>query len=361
MASTLTLQSFLNFCSTHADLLPLANVGGYINEPGLSLCNDALSDLISDPNDWKFNRVEMPFFITTPNVQDYIFAGATIFALNQTNPTPTPNWVSQGWGIQVGGISVSNGVVTVQTYQPHRIAVNSSVFMSGVVMTTGLSAAYNSVFTDNGTTSGWGAAGAWGLGWGSGYGSMPWLVTATTNNSISFASTTGQIDGDAGGAPGINDFGYGTSASMQEVNNTSSPPNQMPLTYRRELPIISRVAMPEKVSVLADNGDGSVKIRMHMVPGATTYAVNIVYQAKAPLKTSLTQTFSPFPDNYAAVIRQSLLHRMYRYLNDPKTDSEYKKLQAEIAKIQAADDAEATDIGLQPEEPLMDNSYWGWW
>src|ERR1700733_9198161 len=95
---TITLQQTLNFCSTHADLLPLCGVGGYINEPGLSLCNDAMSDLLSDPNDWTFARCEMPPLITCPNRQDYLFAGACAFTLNVSGTT-TQTTQSQGWAI----------------------------------------------------------------------------------------------------------------------------------------------------------------------------------------------------------------------------------------------------------------------
>ena len=341
--NTLTLQSVVNFCSTHADLLPLAGVGGYTNEPALSLCNDALSDLISDPNDWKFNRVEMPFFVTTPNVQDYQFGGACVFALNATG-SGTSGWLSQGWGIALAtnnGIVNNSGTVTVNTLQTHRIPVGAAIYMAG-----NTNAAYNSTFTDNGTTSQW---------------SGSWTVTAVGPNSLTFVATAGQSNGDVTGAPGIYNFGYATSATLQEVNNNSSPPNQEPCTAYRELPVVSRVANPDKVAVMADNGDGTLKIRMHMVPGTTTWAVNLVYQAKAPLKVSLTDTWAPFPDNFSAVVRQALLYRMYRYLNSPMADNEYKKLQVEIQKVQGTDDAEATDVHLQPEESLMSNDYWGWW
>lgn len=349
MASTITLQTVVNFASTHGDLLPLSGVGGYTNEPALSLCNDALSDLISDPNDWVFNRVEMAPLFTCPNKQDYLFAGACAFTLNSSGANAG---TSQGWAIDLSSnnaITVSGGVVTVNTLEPHRLAVGQTVYLTGVTMSTGTSAKYNSTFTDNGSVSQWNTG---------------WVITAVTTSSFSFAATTGQNNSDAGGAPGITNFGYATSASMQEVNNNSSPPNTYPLSAKRELPVSSRVSIPEKVSVIADLGTGVLKIRLLWVPSTTVYAVNIVYQAQAPLKTSLTQTWAPFPDNYAAVIRQALLYRMYRYLNSPTADNEYKKLQAEIAKIQAADDATQTDVGLQPSEPIMDASYdgmYGWW
>jgi len=352
--STITLQNRLNFCSTHGDLLPLSGVGGYTDEPGLTLCNDALSDLISDPNDWKFNRVEMPMLVSCPNKQDQLFAGATVFALNFTGTNPSTGWFSQGWGIALAnanGIVNTSGTVVVTTLENHRIPVGAQIFMIGNVMQTsgggGSSASfYNSTFADNGTSSSW---------------SGGWTVTAVTGNTLTFAATAGMNSGDVMGAPGITNFGYLTSASFQEMNNTSSPPNIQPCTAYRELPRVSRVANPDSISVLADLGTGVLKIRYHMVPGSTTWGAQMVYQAKAPLKVSLTDTWAPFPDNYQAVINQALLYRMYRYLNDPKADSEYKKLLAEIGKIQGTDATEATDVHLQPAESLMDTSYWGFW
>lgn len=344
--STLTLQSTINFASTHGDLLPLTGVGGYTNEPALSLCNDALSDLITDPNDWVFNRKEMPVFFTAINKQDYLFAGADAFTLG------VGSTVSQGWAIDLSSasaITVTAGVVTVNTLEAHRFAIGDTVYMTGVVMTTGTAANYNSTFTDNGSMSQWTGG---------------WVITAVATKSFSFAAITGQNNNDVGGAPGITDFGYATSASMVELNNNSSPANVYPLVTKRELVVSSRVSVPEKVAIMADLGTGVLKIRLLWLPSSTTFGINIVYQAKAPLKTSLSQTWAPFPDEQGAVIRQALLYRMYRYLNSPIADAEYQKLQVAIRKAQAGDDAAPTDVNVQPTEPLMDNSVdgmFGWW
>lgn len=356
MPTTITLQSVVNFCSTHADLLPLTNVGGFSNEPALSLCNDTLSDLLADPNDWVCNRVEMASLFTCPNKQDYLFAGASAFTLSTSGANAG---VSQGWAIDLASasaITVSGGVVTVKTLEAHRLAIGQVVYLTGLVAKGGNAAdptKYNSTFTDNGSIS----------QWQGGY-----IITAIGTNSFSFAAVAGQANADILGAPGINNFGWASSASMQEVNNNSSPPNVYPLTTRRELPVSSRVSIPEKVAVMADLGTGVLKIRLLWVPSTTVYAVNIVFQAAAPVKTALTGVgvgdWSPFPDSFAAMYRQALLYRMYRYLNSPNADNEYKKLQAEIMKMQAGDDATSTDVSLQPEQPLMDASYdgmYGWW
>ena len=335
---TNTLQSVLNFASTHADLLALTGVGGYTNEPGLSICNDAISDLLADPNDWKFNRVEMPMLVTCPNKIDQLFAGACVFTLNSSNV------VSQGWGIQLAssnGIVNTSGTVVVTTLENHRIPVGATIYMIG-----NGNSAYNSTFTDNGTTSGW---------------SGGWTSTAVGTNTITFTATSGQSSGDVTGAPGITNFGYATSACFQEMNNTSSPPNIIPCTTYRELPFVSRTANPESVSVLSDLGTGVLKIRYNPVPtGGSSWGVKIVYQAQAPLKVALTDNWAPFPDRASGLYRQAVLYRMYRYLNSPNADNEYRKLQADIAKYHGGDDAETTDVNLQPETLMVGNiaDYW---
>jgi hypothetical protein len=340
-----TLQQTVNFASTHADLLPLAGVGGYTDEPALTLCNDVLSDLISDPSDWVFNRVEMQPVFTCSGKQDYLFAGASAFVLGVT---PTPSAViapSMGWAIDLASnsaITVSGGVVTVNTLEVHRFTAGSTVYMTGNGNTN-----YNSNFTDNGTVSQWNGG---------------WTITSIPSpTSFTFTATAGQNSGDITGAPGITDFGYATSASLQELNNNSSPPNIYPATVYRELPYTSRVAQPEKVAVMADLGTGVLKIRFAWIPSWTVFSALIVYQAKAPTKVALTDSWSPFPDNFSVVYQQGLIYRMYRYLGDARADNEYKKLQAEIAKVQEADSASPSDTGMRPDSLMDGGTYYDWY
>jgi hypothetical protein len=336
-----TLQSVVNLASTHADLLPLAGVGGYTNEPALSLCNDALSDLLFSEIDWKFNRVEMPMMVTAQNKQDYLVAGAVAFTLGSTST-----------GAHIGlsttpAITVATAVVTVNTLEAHRFNVGDTVYLNGVTMTTGTSSKYNSVFTDNGSTSTW---------------SNGWVIASTpTTTSFTFAATSGQSNADAGGAPGITDFGWLASASLKQLNDTSSPQDGRIIQAVKELAVWQRVANPEKVCVLKDNGDGTLKIRFWYTPGSVIWIANLVYQAKAPLKTSLANDWSPFPDHYSAVYRQALLARMYRYLNSSQQTVEFQKLQAEIAKANGAEDRETTDVHLVPEDSLGVSDNWAGW
>ena len=345
--TTVTLQSVVNFAATHADLVPLANVGGYTQEPAISICNDALSDLLTSDNDWKFNQVDMPMMVTALNKQDYLFAGASAFT-TQTGGLAQGS-ASTGAAIALAsnnGITVGGGMVTVSTLEPHRMKVGDTAFLDGVVMTTGNAAAYNATYFDNGTESGW-------------TGGFP--ITAITATSFSFASVAGQNNSDVGGAPGIIDFGWLASATMVELNNTSSPQNSVDLEAVKTLQPWSKVANPEKVCVYADLGTGVLKLRLWYVPGSTIWGIKPVYQAKAPLKTDLSQNWAPFPDNMSAIYRQAVIYRMYRYLNSPRTEVEYQKLQQEIAKFQGADDAEDSDVHMVPSEGSVGNSgMWLW-
>ena len=340
MSLNYTLQNIANLCSTHADLLPLSGIGGFTNEPFLSIANDAISDLLSDPNDWKFNRKEMPMMVTCPQKQDYLFAGASAFSLGAT---------SQGWAIDLASnnaITVSGGVVTVKTIENHRFAVGDTIYLNNVNMTTGTNSAYNSVFTDTGAMTSW---------------SQGYVITTIASNSFTFAAGTGQNDSDVGGASGIMNFGWLTSSSMVQMANNSSPQySQEPTTYR-ELPVTSFVANPEKVAVMSDDNKGTLKIRFFCCPGSTTWGAKLVYQAAAPIKTSLADNWSPFPDQYSALYRQAVIYRMYRWLNSSRSEVEYQKLQQEIKKAQGGDSAEETDVSLKPAEPLMTGEeWWGW-
>ena len=335
--SNITLQQVVNLAATHVDLMPLAGVGGYTNEPALSLCNDTLQELLTSPLAWKFNRVEMPPFMTSAGKQDYLIAGATAFTLGSRSAGAAIALAS------ANAITVTAGTVTVNTLEPHALAVGDIVYMFGNVATTGTSSVYNSIFTQTITA-------------GSLY-SGGWVILSVTSTSFTFAATTGQNNGDVAGAPGIFNFGWLSDGTMFELNSTSYPQNHRHLNAVRDLQLQSYSDYPTEVSVVQDKGDGTLKIRFTPVPSGTIWGVDLVYQAKATIKIALSDTWAPFPDDLSFVYRQGLLYRMYRYINSPRADAEFQKAQAAAMKGSGASDRETSDIGLYPESSLMD---FGW-
>ena len=355
MASTITIQSVVNLCATHADLMPLAGVGGYNNEPALSLANDTMQELLSQPHDWKPNRQEMPMFVTALYQQDYLFAGATAFTLGTNSGN---NTAAQSCGAQIdlatnNAITVTGGVVTVNIIPGqlrHQITVGSTVYMVGVTMTTGTTANYNSTQSQTG--------GSW--FWQGG-----WTVTAVTATSFSFNAVSGQANNDVGGAPGITNFGWLASCTCTELNNNSPVGNIRPVEAVRNLNPTQRINTPTKICVLKELlnssgvATGVIKIRLEFPGSASIWMVNPIYQAKAPILTALTQTWAPFPDEYSYVYRQGLIARMYRYLNSPQQVAEFQKAEAAIAKATGADDREMSDVHIYPESSLLSSQWYG--
>jgi hypothetical protein len=71
MASTITVQSVVNWAQTQIRLIPLVGSGGVANEPAQTIANILMQDLFAFPNIWKFNRSSIPSFQTVEFQQDY--------------------------------------------------------------------------------------------------------------------------------------------------------------------------------------------------------------------------------------------------------------------------------------------------
>jgi hypothetical protein len=88
-------------------------------------------------------------------------------------------------------------------------------------------------------------------------------------------------------------------------------------------------------------------------PAAVTWIVNLIYQQPSVVFTSLNQ-FWGIPDNMAALINQSVLYRAMRYIRSASADNEYKILQSLIQKQRGSDQAEQSNVFLEPIESLID-------
>ena len=362
--STIKLLTTINYATTHTDLLPLRGVGGITDEPAMSICTEAASEIINDENDWKWNSVEMcsPLGLTQgtgqplviyQSKQDYLFAGASAFTMNVTPVGVSTGVNSSGASIALAaaataGVTVTGGVVTVTTLEPHRFAIGNSVYLFGLVALAGNAAnpaKYNSAFTDNGQQTAWGTPG-------------PYVITAVTSNSFSFAAASGQNNADVLGAPGISNFGWLSAATMMELNNTSSPMNVRHLAAMRNLPVWSKLADPSQVAVMQDQGTGVLLLRFMYPPAGVTWIVNLIYQQAAPVYFSLNQVWG-IPDRYSNLFNQAVIYRAYRYIRSGEADNEYKKLQTLIGEAKGADQAEQSNVFLEPLDSLIDYGPYG--
>ncbi len=70
-AATRTLQETVDWARTFTALMPIVGVGGFTEEPALTICNKVIQEMLAPPFPWKFNRVELTTFPTIENIQDY--------------------------------------------------------------------------------------------------------------------------------------------------------------------------------------------------------------------------------------------------------------------------------------------------
>lgn len=324
MAATKTIQQTVNYCTTLAELMPLSGVGGYVNEPALTLANNTLQKLLAQPYAWKFNRVEPAVLVPRPYHQDMLWAGASA-------------WTAEdgGIGIQLAsasGITQSSFTVTVTTLEDHPFVTGRTVYMTG----NGV-AAYNSTFTQGPTSSGW--SGGWTIA------STPTARTFTFVHASSGLGTSG--------ASGITDFGWLESASFTDTRDTASTPYVFPMRAVRNIAPSSDAGVMKKVCAWNTSTAGVLKVRFYPYPGLVPYAVALVYQAKAPLKTALTNTWSPFPDEYGFVYQQEFVAQAYDYIDSRKAPSAAVKAKEAAMLALGHDDSEDADESISPEEGLM--------
>lgn len=336
MPSTVTIQNVINICSQYTELIPIVGIGGFTNEPALTIANETMSELLGEKFPWRCNRIEMPSMFTMRNRQDYKFAGASAFGLND----------AQGVGIGLAStpaITQSSFTVTVNTLDPHNFKTGDPFFMTGNVL-----AAYNSVFTQTPDSSTW---------------SGGWTIASTpTATSFTFLHASSGLA--SSGAPGVTDFGWLEAASMVDPASGSTPQNTRVIEAVRNLEPNGMVQETARICILQDLQTGVLRIRLSG-PAAGRWQINNIYQAKPTLKTALTGAgvgdWSPFPDELAYVYRQMFLAQAFRFANSPRSEIEYQKAQANIVKGLGSDDRENSYEYIVPSCPLVNNiSGAGW-
>ncbi len=77
MANTVTIQKVLDWSRTFVRSLPLDGVGGFTNEPALSIANNVQQTLMGPPFKWQWNRDDALTAPTVAGTQDYTITTTT--------------------------------------------------------------------------------------------------------------------------------------------------------------------------------------------------------------------------------------------------------------------------------------------
>lgn len=329
MASTLTLQEILDPLRTYPEVQPLTPVGGFTNQPALSIANDVLARMLAQPFNWKWNREYVPTFLSVSLQQDYI-----------TNVT------DMGWLEQAVRLDINN------TTNPKPFFTMESVRDLG--QTSRQANPFNLSYLPNrlATMGVWTALTAYGSGYGqAAVPASPIQQFIDANGNILF----------------INSNSLGLSLNSPGYSGTTIPTTPPFGTSGAVEPVLAAnsaagtTVVDGTVTWTVADPDGYA-IRLAPIPpfSGLCWLIAPIYQKAPPLLTSLGLTIDPVPDDLAYLFRQGFLSMLYRHSPDPgaarKAGPAYQEWLVDLTTALRGADREREDAVVYPSESLTGGS-----
>lgn len=259
MASTRTVQQTLTWASQFVNLRPMTLGTGF--EPALTIANLVLQTILGPPFRWRWNR-DMYTASLSAAAQDFSIS------FNSNSP----------------------------------VAISAASQADPVSMTTASSPATGTLVTIGGGTGNWVAVnGMWVL-----------TKTAGTTFTIPVVSTAfGAVTGTLTYTLASSVFGF-----LERASATAGGRTWQVKDISAELPVVSETGRPQFIAAQSQSVD-AVTFRVSPVTDQA-YTMNMTSQRKAPTMTSLSDTWSPVPDEYAFVYNHGFLAMAMLYADDPR-------------------------------------------
>jgi hypothetical protein len=185
-----------------------------------------------------------------------------------------------------------------------------------------------------------------------------WLLGVTTSGQITITETN------IVGSPFylLNDAVVANSTWKLSVNalgqlvttSTTYSPNPQILFVSANNPIIISSGILETIgSPLGQSFGTTLTFRFWPVPSTQIWQAFIFYQLKAPILTSLSQTWAPWPDNLGYALRSNALAAVYQFFEDPRYPTAFAKAQADTLRCLDLKDQELRSESYFPDLPLL--------
>jgi len=330
LPSTLTLQHIVDVIRTAKGMKSLVGVGGIVNQPALELCNNTLQRLVSNPYNWKFNKYSILPFTTIAYQQDYLISGCNAFCkgryavhLNAVNSTNGP------------GLTESGTTVTAlfNDFAPNGLQSGTSPNVGDTVIIAGAAQA--------------------------GYNITATITAIPTPTSFQYTAVAGlAIDGGQGiQNPGISWLEHVSLTDFQS-SSTVIPVHDGEIAASLFMESIQQPPFKfanqiEKMFTGSNMTVVTPLIRAWPVPSSQIWGVYLFYQGKAPLKTDLSQTWSPFPDELSYCLTSNLKAEALDWWEDPRSVNALLKGQQDILKALGVKDQEPRGEAMFPDLPIL--------
>lgn len=333
MASTRTVQSFVNSARAYADIRAVLETSGYTNEPALTIANDVLEKILAQTLNWKWNRAYIPPFLTVALQQDYV-----------TN-TNDMGWMEQGWRVDINNSANPNCPKPIFALEAVR----------DLELTSYQGVPFNISYIPNylAQMGQWQANTSYPCGYGQNQTpSSPIQQFIDVNGNILFInsgalglniSVPGYVNGPVS-LPGYNP--YGTSGSFQPSATTGAAPG----TQVNDGSVIWTVADPNGYAV-----------RTAPLPAFSgiVWFVQPVYQKKPIQLTQLSQVISPVPDELSYLFREGFMAMLWEHAGSKQAPAKYAKWEESLFTALRAGDRERDDAVFYPSEGIMGGGPWG--
>jgi hypothetical protein len=328
MPSTISLQSVIDTISTAKGMKPLVGVGGIVNQPGLDICNNVLQKLLSAPYAWRFNKNSVPVFTTIPYQQDYLVSGCNAVAtgkyavsLNNANST-TPGLTE----------SATTVTATFSDFAPNGFPAGiTSPKIGDTITVAGASqAGYNITTT----------------------------ITAVPSSTSFQYTAAGGLTPDGG--QGVNNINWMEHVTLSDFQSSATVVPVHDAEIAASLPMESIIQPPMKFSYHKDNflGAGAAQtnsptFRAWPVPSSQIWGTYLFYQARAPLLTSLSSTWSPWPDDLGYVLRSFVKAEALDWWEDPRASNSYILAQQDLLRALGSKDQELRHESFFVDLPIL--------
>ena len=301
--SSFSVQNLIAYARTFDFCIPTVGLAGYDDEPALSFANDIMQKILAKNNPWKWNSYLAPIFYSQPNQQDY----PTSISAN------TMGWLESATLTDINNMSVPKPQPLVQCVarlQPtFRFGIPTQVcWIMNRNANLGTWPGNNTLYQNPLISAGGGPGG------------NPLTAILDPNGNIQVVTTYGITL--SSGTPSWPSAGAsaGTNTSDGTVVWTVQDPNGIAF----------------RLDALGSNG-------------SNVWQFNITYQQRAPLITSLSQTFAPIPDDLQYLIKQGFLAFCYKKSDRNTFQEEYAQWLADIQQALEQTDRETQSFGIYPD------------
>jgi hypothetical protein len=335
-SSSTTIQRIVNYARAYPELAPIFPTSGWSQEPAVSIANDTMQKLLSEPLNWRWNKNIVPPFLTSSLQQDYItnitdiawLENATIYDINNN----VNNVVS-------GGPRAAKPSFTIEAVR--EILPNS---MQG--RTSQISFLPNSLAI----TGSWHASTSYPCSYGA-------SMTPTSpiqqfwddnGNLLHIDSSVLGLSLDSPGYAGTtitlpDNSPYGVSGSVKPCAEVNAAPG-------------TKVQDGTVIWTVADLNAFCLRVNPLPPVNGLAWLVAAQYQQKAPQIASLQQTIAPIPDSCAWMFRDLFIALLHVHVGSKMAPMRMQMAEEAIMKSRIAADREAESHCIVPSMGLTGGS-----